>query len=466
MTPESSSTRDSTTESEDSRLVAAIDEYLAAIERGVAIPRDEFLARFPEHAVALRQCLESLEFIRNATPAYSPEHAAPLGEHQQLGDFRLVRELGRGGMGIVYKAEQISLGRLVAVKILPFAALLDQRQLERFKNEARAAAMLKHPNIVSVHSVGVQRGVHYYAMELIEGMSLAEVVSRLSTQTNLADVGPVETPAASPVEATSQLEHGADTEPVAQLSTQRQRLRKDFYRSVARLGSQAAQALHYAHGEGVLHRDIKPSNLLLDRDGNLHIADFGLARIQTGDNLTMTGDVIGTLRYMSPEQLDQRSVPDGRTDVYSLGLTLYELVTGRAANSGSGRQQLIQEILERSPAPPSHAAPSLPADLETIILTSIAPEPGDRYVSAGALADDLNRFLENRPILARRRSPWSGLQSWRRRNPLVAALAALVVSLLTAAVVVGLTLAQQWKQESELLRSQLYALHARRGRRD
>ena len=204
-----------------------------------------------------------------------------------LGDFRLGREIGRGGIGVVYEARQISLGRRVAVKVLPPASLLDPRQLRRFEIEAQAAAALQHPNIVPVFAYGTERGVPFFAMRLIDGRNLAEVVARAAAQRNGSGLPP---------------------------------------REVAELGRQAAEALDYAHRNDVLHRDIKPSNLLVDAHQRLWIADFGLARIRGDSDLTASGDVLGTLRYLSPEQAKgRREAVDGRSDVYALGATLFEL---------------------------------------------------------------------------------------------------------------------------------------------
>ena len=258
-------------------LAEAVEKFIAALEGGHPPDRDDFVARYPDIAGELSRCLESLDFIHHASLEGGIKQGSPnnLTPAQSLGDFRLLEEIGRGGMGVVYRAEQISLDRKVAVKVLPFAALLDPRQLERFRNEARAAAMLKHPGIVGVHSVGVERGVHFYAMELIEGQSLADVIATRRPATD---------PAGQATSASS------DTTRMAMLSTLSQGEGWNFYRGVAELGAQIAEALAFAHQRGVIHRDIKPSNLLLDSTGRALIADFGLARIQTADDITMTGD--------------------------------------------------------------------------------------------------------------------------------------------------------------------------------
>src|SRR5262249_31366213 len=200
-----------------------------------------------------------------------------------LGDFRILREVGRGGMGVVYEAEQVSLNRRVALKVLPLAATLDPRQLERFRHEARAAALLHHPHVVPVHGVGCERGVHYYAMQLIDGCSLAVVIDVLRGG-DPDGREPADAPGAAP------------TRPLAALSTVPLRRGRAHFRRVAELVVQAADALEYAHAMGVVHRDVKPANLLLDAGGNVWVTDFGLARLGEGPGLTVSGDLLGTLR--------------------------------------------------------------------------------------------------------------------------------------------------------------------------
>jgi serine/threonine protein kinase len=364
------------------RVHDLLDEFRRLTEQDGSVSPEEFAARYPEHQDLLLRLLPAAQVLSrlSSLPTGTNEIAASQFELEAktLGDFRILREIARGGMGIVFEAEQISLERPVALKILPMAGMLDELRLKRFRNEARAAAMLKHPNIVSVHAVGCERGVHFYAMELVEGNSLADVIRNLGEERGVRidergasrkDVaGGRENESGPPLASESASLHRArslsaprsrllaptsDTPPLARLSTEYSQDRNSFFRSVARLGIQAARALHYAHQEGVIHRDIKPSNLLLDNDGELHITDFGLARIQEGEDLTLTGDVVGTLRYMSPEQVDSSATVDHRSDICSLGLTLYELVTGRPAFSSRHRQELISQVQDAVPVRPS-----------------------------------------------------------------------------------------------------------------
>ena len=335
-------------------------------------------------------------------------------------------------MGVVYEAVQISLGRQVALKVLPFAAALDGKQLQRFKNEAQAAAHLHHTNIVPVFAVGCERGVHYYAMQYIDGQTLAAMIRELRQLTGLETVDRTDAaglvaklaselvsghwaparrgtkqeqptgPYAPPSQAPEAPANETTPPPVAP-STERSTKSQAFFRTVANLGVQAAEALEYAHQLGVVHRDIKPANLLVDVRGNLWITDFGLAHCQSQAGLTMTGDLVGTLRYMSPEQaLAKRVVVDHRTDIYSLGVTLYELLTLEPAFKGGDRQELLRQIAFEEPRPPRRLNGAIPRELETIALKAMEKNPLERYATAQELADDLRRFLMHEPIRARR----------------------------------------------------------------
>jgi serine/threonine protein kinase len=338
------------------RLTEALLGYLEAAEAGKPQDRRRFLERHPEFAAELAdfftccdrvegivaplrgasECGARLQEVRSEEtqrqdfiPARNPVEIPGLPELRAgglgtapcvLGDFRLSREVGRGGMGVVYEAEQVSLGRRVALKVLPFAAGLDSRQLQRFKNEAQAAALLQHPNIVPVHAVGFEHGVHYYAMQFIEGRSLAAWVEELR---------------GAEVPWTSSLPLSASV-PNPQTEQRMGCAASSLVRSIARLGLKAALALDHAHQQGVVHRDIKPANLLLDERGELWITDFGLALFQAGGEVTRTGELVGTLRYMSPEQVQaRRGLVDHRTDVYSLGITLYEGVSANTSRTVS-----------------------------------------------------------------------------------------------------------------------------------
>ena len=336
-------------------LASILDRYMAELQAGCAPDRRHLCEAHPELAEQLEACLAGIEFIQRATGPATETPAI-------LGEFRIIRELGRGGMGVVYEAEQTTLHRHVALKVLRFGAVADEDAMNRFRREAETVARLHHTNIVPIFAVGCERGVHYYAMQYIAGRSLADVLAE-SQQTG------------QPVPADD----------------------------VARWGLQAAEALAHAHQRGVIHRDIKPSNLLLDGDGIVWLTDFGLAKRMDEATLTVHGTLMGTPRYMSPEQAAALQQPvDRRTDVYSLGATLYELATGRALFESAQPHVVIAQILTEEPARPRQVRPALPRDLETVILKCLAKEPFKRYQSAQALASDLRAVLETRPIQARR----------------------------------------------------------------
>jgi serine/threonine protein kinase/WD40 repeat protein len=398
--------------STDTMLVAAMREYQSAMDAGRAVDRTDFLNRHRAVAAELTECLDGLQILHDILPQSEESIVAGV----PLGDFRIIREIGRGGMGVVYEAEQLSLGRRVALKILPFASTLDTRQLHRFRTEATAAANLHHPHIVQVYGVGCERGVHYYAMQFIEGRTLADVIRELQRQT--ADASP-RRPADTPV-----IQETRDANPRASNSP------REFYRTAARWGLQAAEALEHAHQFGVIHRDIKPANLLLDARGCVYVTDFGLAHVGGSVALTVTGDMIGTLRYMSPEQARGDRVADPRSDVYSLGVTLYELVTQKVAFFGTDRQTLLRQVLDDDPAPARQLRPSVPAELAVIIHKAMAKSPAERYDTAQAMADDLRAWLDDLPIRGRAPTLAHRLAKWTRRHR--AAVTAAVVALLLA----------------------------------
>ncbi len=446
------------------RLVAELLEELSAkLQAGQPIDVEACARAHPECAERLRrllpaaQALAGLSRASGSGTAPSAPPAAPVTG--TLGDFQILREVGRGGMGVVYEAEQISLGRRVALKVLPLAAVLDPRQLRRFQNEAKAAAQMHHPNIVPVYGVGSDRGVHYYAMQFIEGRTLAELIEERGARGAGRGV-----PAPSTVrgrKTPSTVKGDSRPAPPAPVP---------FLQEAARLGVAAAEALDYAHQHGIVHRDIKPANLMVDAEGRLWVTDFGLAHMQGEGGLTATGDLLGTLRYMSPEQaLAKRGLVDHRTDVYSLGLTLYELLAGQPAFPGEDRRELLQRIAHEDPAPLRRLNPAVPADLETVLARATAKEPAERYATARELADDLRRFLEDRPVLARRPTVAQRLRKWARRHRALVGSLTLSAAVLLVGGVLGLAafavqqhdLADQRKRDAEKIAADKEAVERR-----
>ena len=370
----------------------------------------------------------------------------------EVGDFRILRELGRGGMGIVYEAVQLSLGRRVALKVLQGSAAVDSRRLQRFQVEAQAAASLRHPHIVPVFATGSENGIAYYAMQYIECRDLARIIndlrqgdSALATSVDVRKIGP--------------------RKPLFNQGT-------SFERDVAGIARQAAMALEHAHANDVLHRDVKPSNILIGEKGHVWITDFGLARIRGSLDLTQTGEAIGTPRYMSPEQaLGRRTPTDGRTDVYSLGATLYEILTLTTPFPGDDRLDLLRRITQEEPIPPRKIDPRVPAELETIVLKAMAKVPADRYATAADLAADLGRFLDDLPIRARRPSLRDRAGKWMRRHRELMAVAGamgLFIAVASAAAVFQYTASLRRHSaalEAEAARGNLNAEIANRHRR-
>ncbi len=453
----------------EARLAEILDAYLAAQENGAAPDMDEFLACYPDLAGELQECLASLTFIRRARKlavAGAPHEGEPA--RGVLGDFRILREIGKGGMGVVYEAEQLSLCRRVALKVLPFAATMNPRHLQRFHNEARAAACLHHPHIVPVYFVGCERGVHFYAMQFIDGQSLEGFLRRLHDTAATAA-----TLVAAPVRNRDQLRPlsvAPDAMTVvdsrAKATTPAVPQDAAYFRQVAEWGIAAAEALEHAHSLGIVHRDIKPGNLLIDAVGRLWVTDFGLARTVNDSRLTLTGDLLGTLRYMSPEQaLAKHGLVDHRTDIYSLGATLYELLTLRPAIDGLDREEVLKKIAFEEAAGARQLNRAVPVELETIVSKAMSKEPAERYATAKEMAEDLRRFLDHKPIRARRLSLLQRMRKWAQRNTAVIWTAAAFLMLAAAVLAAGglwhvlqiqATLAEVRQREREI-RQHLYA---------
>lgn len=299
--------------------------------------------------------------------------APALDRVRYFGDYEILEEIARGGMGVVYKARQASLNRTVALKMILAGELARAEDVQRFRTEAEAAANLQHPSIVAIHEVGEHGGQHYFSMDYIEGQNLAELVKD----------GPLPP------------------------------------RRAAELLKAIAEAIHYAHQRGTLHRDIKPHNVLIDTAGKPHVTDFGLAkRIERDSGLTQTGAVMGSPAYMPPEQASgKHDLVGPQSDVYSLGATLYKLLTGQTPFGGDSSMATLQKVMQENPAPPSKLNPSVPKDLETVCLKCLEKKPERRYGSARDLAEELGRFLDHEPILAKPANPVRKSWMWLARHP-------------------------------------------------
>ncbi len=473
------------------------EEFAERYRHGERPPLSEYTQRFPEHAEEILDLFPALVIMEQIAPesdSSAPEFPVSslrnqLVEHpMQLGDYRILREIGRGAMGVVYEAEQVSLGRHVAIKVLPQQLRPNLKQRQRFEREARSAARLHHTNIVPVFGVGEESGLQYYVMQYIQGLGLDAVLDELKclrrkkppsgsmsvVEPTLFSRRDVSAEAVARSLLTVELQHpGGGVEPGSDQAAARQVIpaaneapedggstttaiqsassivlpgqsddrRKSgvwtYWHSVAQIGSQVAEALAYAHQQGVLHRDIKPANLLLDTRGNVWVTDFGLAKLNDQQTLTNTGDVVGTVRYLAPEMFDGKA--DARSEVYALGLTLYELLAFRPAFTETDHSRLVRQILTGAPGRLEKVNPEIPRDLATIVHKAIDCDPDCRYQTARQFAEDLHSFIEDRPIKARRPRLPERIVRWSRRNKrLAAALAAIAALLITGTIASGL----------------------------
>ncbi len=461
--PETELTPAAETADRDERLGAAIEEYMALAETGAAPEPEQFAADHPDLSEDLLAALDGLAMVRGLVGDSGSGPGSRLEAGRRVAGYRIVRELGRGGMGIVYEAVHVDLDRPVALKVLNTHAAPDSSGRRRFLNEAKTAAGLHHTHIVPVFDVGQVGGLCYYAMQRIEGSGLDRVVKSLRkgrstaagsgsnkpahqlSALDLLDATSIGDPTRSWFGA-SKARPGGAPERVDDAPLFEPPRGGEYYRWVAKAGAQAAEALAHAHRRGVIHRDVKPSNLLVDARGTVWVADFGLARRLADPAITQTDSLMGTPRYMSPEQTELGPV-DGRTDLYSLGTTLYELLTLRPPFDGKSAAELVVQIRDKEPAPPRKLDPKLPRDLETIVMKAMAKRPSDRYAGPAELAEDLNRFLAMEPVRARRIGPVGRAWRFARRHPSLTA----VSTVATVAILATATISHMkiWQERNE-----------------
>jgi tRNA A-37 threonylcarbamoyl transferase component Bud32 len=367
-------------------LAAVIADYLQAVERGESPDRQALLAAHPELAEELAAYFGDLDRMnRLAAPLHlqddpttgrDEKSSGPLPTVRYFGDYELEAEISRGGMGVVYRARQKSLNRVVALKMILSGQFASSVDVARFRAEAEAVAKLDHPNILPIFEVGEHEGQQYFSMKLVEGGNLVGRVAEMVTRP------------------------------------------QDAAALVARL----ARAVHFAHQRGILHRDVKPANVLLDPDGTPYLTDFGLAkRMETDSGLTKTGAVVGTPSYMSPEQARAEKQLTTATDVYSLGAILYQLLTGRPPFRAATATETIMQVLEKEPDHPRTLNPQADRDLAAVALQCLQKAPEARYESAAALADDLDRWLRGEPTQARPPSLVGQAWRWLKQNAVAAA---------------------------------------------
>lgn len=391
------STLDQLSEEQQEQVAVIVERCMVAMESGQQVDIDTCISEHPELQESLRKCLTSLQQLHTAVgdvPSKNKFVNTPAqGSH--LGDFLLHREIGRGGMGIVYSATQVSLNRTVALKVLPESLWLDPKRVRRFQLEAQAAALLQHPNIIPIYAIGTEGNVRFYAMPLIDGSSLDQVPKNI--------------------------------------------WQENGFRQLLEMSIAAGNALQHAHDLGVIHRDVKPSNLILDRYGKIWITDFGLAQQIHNHNLTVSGELVGTLSYMSPEQASGEPI-DHRTDVYGFAATLYELCTGEKVIPNASVAETFHRIREVDPILPRSINANVPEDLETVLLKGLAKDRNERYASIAEMVHDLIAIRESQPILGRRPSRWNLVLRWLKRNRLTALVGGVLGSLTMIAALVAVVI--------------------------
>ena len=416
-------------EKRDDELESVLGEITRVLESGRRIDTEEYVERYPGLAPELKRFFKTRRLEAG-------DRETGLSAGSVIDDFRIVREIGRGGMGVVYEAEQLSLGRRVALKVLPPGLLAGKNTIDRFRREASAVARLSHPRIVAVHGLNQAGAIAYLAMEYIDGLDLAEIIDRLRTARThgrrfVLISGPHVNEDIAAWAKGRKLMGTLPGDPrlaegiVIDL--------RNYSQMAAAIAADAADALRHAHAHQIIHRDIKPGNLLLAGDGRVKLSDFGLAKSRDDGSLTKTGDFVGSPAYVSPEQAaSRRKHVDERSDIYSLGLTLYELLTLHQPFAGKDVAVILRNILTKDPPRPSQLNPRVPQDLETIVMKAIEKEPANRYQTAEELGDDLRRFMNFEAIRARPPGAFSRVVRGARRHSLrlvIAAMGAVILGL-------------------------------------
>jgi serine/threonine protein kinase/tetratricopeptide (TPR) repeat protein len=447
-------------------VVQLAEDFVARYRRGEKPELQEYVKQYPELADEVASLVEALLFIEKlGNNGSSSRHRLKSDHPAEFGEYRILGEIGRGGMGVVYEAVQASLNRPVALKVLPKASTTNTVMKQRFLREARTAAALHHSHIVPVHGVGEHDGACYFVMQKIDGIALDRIIHHLKNSTRTAPStahgrmnDSTMPPDAQPKKLDSARSHPRPMT-VQQLVHHWETMTlATRCREAARIGAAIADALSYAHEQGVLHRDVKPGNILIDHQQQPWLNDFGLAQVNDANDLTATGQVVGTLRYLPPERL--KGVSSAVGDIYSLGITLYELIALQNPFPSTDQAQLVRQISTTEPPTLLRLNPAIPIDLNTIVMKCLEKEPDKRYASAGSLATDLQRYLHDEAISARSPSLLYRLSKLARRHRGAVIAAALILLTLIAGVIgtsVGMFKAQKALEEVKLERDQKIA---------
>jgi len=450
---------ESSEQNSENIIEQAVQRFADAQLQGQQPNVDEFVKQYPEFESQIRQRINSLQEIDSLfdclMQADTSDFGAAVPEHnligQSLGDFGILSLIGTGGMGVVFLAKQVSLDREVALKVISDISGAHKKSLERFKREAKVLAKISHPNIVLIYEVGEQGPYSYFAMEYVKGVSLDKILTSIRNAKSDEKASDIMSKCLE-TQASILDEKEADSPGGAEIDT-------DYIVNISRMIISIASALDYAHKKGILHRDIKPSNILIDSDGTAKLVDFGLAKAETQQTITLTGEFFGTPSYVSPEQIRKPETIDCRSDVYSLAATYYECLTFHPPFEGNTVNETLTGVISREAVPPKRYCPRLSTDFNTVLLHALEKLPEDRYQTAADFSADIANLLEFKPITAKRPSITQRAYKAMRRNPLKIS----IVGISILVIVLGYFLLSSYMEaRNEAVVRELYTIGRRK----